>query len=379
VILIPIIISLAALPACIDDYNPKIEAIETNKYVVSGHLSSDQEYHIISVSLASRIDDPELIPLNDCVVKIADDQGNIFTGHEFEGGKYQVLVPAQYLLTGVSFMLDITTPAGAKLVSEYEKLMECPDIDSVYYIREDKPTNDPEVFIKGIQFYIDLDAPEFENTYYKFDVIETWEYHTEYPLEWWYDGTLHHVDPPDYSTNICWSTAKISDIYILNTEGLEYNRYSKFPLHFVDNTTRRLIDLYSILVKQQAISLETYAFWEQLRMNNIEQGGLYESQPLPVKGNLSNLTKPEQSVLGYFQVTSVRTKRLFVKDVPDLELIHPASCGIYTLMFGLRQFSPADYPVYLLESNGAFMELTKECIFCTILGGTTVRPDFWPG
>jgi hypothetical protein len=189
---------------------------------------------------------------------------------------------------------------------------------------------------------------------------------------------VHHVDPPDYSTNICWSTKKISDIYILNTTGLGNNKYRNFPLHFVDNTTRRLIDLYSILVKQQAIGLDAYAFWDQLRMNNIEQGGLYETQPLPVKGNVSNLTKPEQSVLGYFQVTSVKTKRLFVKDVPDLELITPTSCGVYTLLYGLRQFSPGDYPVYLFGQEGAFFELTKECIFCTILGGTTVKPDFWP-
>jgi hypothetical protein len=174
------------------------------------------------------------------------------------------------------------------------------------------------------------------------------------------------------------ASAAEADIYILNTKGLQSNTYRQFPLHFVDNTTRRLIDLYSILVIQQAISPEAFTFWDQLRMNNVERGGLYETQPLPVKGNMYNLTKPEQAVLGYFQVASVKTKRLFIRNVPDLELIHPASCGVYILKYGLREFTPVDYPVYLLNFKGAFLELTEECIFCTRMGGTTVKPDFWP-
>ena len=149
-----------------------------------------------------------------------------------------------------------------------------------------------------------------------------------------------------------------------------------FPLHFIDNTTERLAYLYSILVTQQSISPEAFAFWDQLRMNNIEQGGMYETQPLPVKGNLTNLTNPEQTVLGFFQVTSVKTKRLFVKNVPDLELVQPAYCGVYSLRRGLMEFTKYDYPVYLLEIKGAYLQLSEECIFCTRMGGIKVKPDF---
>jgi hypothetical protein len=113
-------------------------------------------------------------------------------------------------------------------------------------------------------------------------------------------------------------------------------------------------------------------------MNNIEQGGLYETQPLPVKGNVSNLTKPEQSVLGYFQVASVRKKRLFIKDVPDLKLIYTHSCGVYQLRKGLVEFTPRDYPAYLFIDLTHFAVMTPECIFCTMSGGTQVKPDFWP-
>ncbi len=370
-------VSITLLFSCIEEYTPSIEAIESNKYVVSGLLSTEEEYQIISVSLAAEINDPKLIPLNDCEVKISDINGNTFNGYEFESGKYKVRIPEDNLITGVKFKLEITTPAGTNLASEYEELMECPDIDSVYYLRENKPTNVPDIFIEGIQFYLNLDAVGFQNNYYKFDIEETWEYHSVYPLEWYYDGTVHHIDPPDYSNFICWKTEKIKDIYILNTTGLQSNTYKEYPLHFVDNTTSRLAYIYSILVKQYAISKEAFAFLDQLRVNNIEQGGLYETQPVMVIGNLSNLTNPKQSVLGYFQVASVKTKRIFITEVQDLELNYDPGCGIFTLWKGLVELKPQDYPVYLLM-DGALAELTPECIFCTLLGGTTTKPYYWP-
>ena len=316
------------------------------------------------------------------MVSILDNHGKSYNGTEFEDGKYKVRIPREYLSVGNSFRLEIETVAGAKLVSEFEELLNCPDIDSVYFIREDKPTNDPEVFIEGIQFYLNLDAPDSGNTYYKFDVEETWEYHSYLPLEWYFDGkTLHHIIPRDHSNQVCWSTEMINDIFILNTAELQSNAFKQFPLHFVDNTTQRLVYMYSILVRQYAISEQAHIFWDQLRMNNLEQGGLYDTQPLTVQGNLENQTNPDQSVLGYFKVSSVKTKRIFVKDVPDLEIRFQPNCSPSVLRYGLIELIPEDYeyPVYLYINNSGIMNLlTPECIFCELSGGSTTRPDYWP-
>jgi hypothetical protein len=371
------------LPSCIEEYIPDIEAGESSKYVVFGELTTEYEDQIISVSLVSSIRDPKLIPLNDCMVGIVDDQGRSYRGTEFEEGKYKVTVPGEYLSVGNAFRLEIETSAGAKLVSEFEELLECPDIDSVYYVREDKPTNDPEVFVEGIQFYLNLDDHGSGNAYYKFEVEETWEYHTAQPLEWYFDGAiLHHVIPRDWSHNVCWTTEMIKDIFILNTAELQSNTFKQFPLHFVDNTTPHLAHMYSILVRQYAISEPAYIFWDQLRMNNLEQGGLYDTQPLTVQSNLENKTNPDQPVLGYFKVSSVKTKRIFVKDVPGLEIKYQPLCSPTILRYGLRDLMPdvwaIGYPVYLFIDRGAVLLITPECIFCELSGGTTTRPDYWP-
>ncbi|MCK4893451.1 MAG: DUF4249 domain-containing protein [Calditrichia bacterium] len=365
-----------SLYACIEEYRPEIEYTESNKYVVYGEMTTERENHIISVALASSIQDPQSIPLYDCNVRIVDASGNSFDGKEIGEGKYNVRIYPENLIPGMTYRLEIITPAGTNLVSEYEELLDSPDVDSVYYIRESEPTNDPEYFIQGVRFCLNLDAPDAKNTFYKIDVIETFEYHSELPLESYYDGVLHYIDPPDSSHMVCWATNQIKDIFILNTAELQENAYKRFSLHFVDNTTQRLKHLYSILVKQYAIDEPGYVYWDQMRKNNIDQGGMYETQPLPAKGNLVNLTNPEQEVLGYFQVSCVKTKRIFVKDVPDLEFNFYPECGIWPLAEPLRFYDPIFYPVYL--AHGA--EVSPDCIFCeiSILGGTTERPDFWP-
>ena len=370
------------LPSCIEEYTPDIEAGESSKYVVFGELTTEHEDQIISVSLVSSISDPKLIPLNDCMVSIVDDKGKSFSGTEFEEGKYKVPVPGEYLSVGNAFRLEIETSAGAKLVSEFEELLECPDIDSVYFVREDKPTNDPEVFVEGIQFYLDLADQGSGTAHYKFEVEETWEYHTAQPLEWYFDGAiLHHVIPRDWSHNVCWKTEMIKDIFILNTAELQNNAYKQYPLHFVDNTTPHLAHMYSILVKQYALSESAYIFWDQLRINNLEQGGLYDTQPLSVQSNLENTTNPEQPVLGYFKVSSIKTKRIFVNNVPDLEIKYLPLCSPAVLRYGLRDLMPdvwaVGYPVYVIIDRGIYL-ITPECIFCELSGGKTTRPDYWP-
>jgi hypothetical protein len=371
-----IMISLMLPASCIEEYIPDIPAAETKKYCVYGELTTEREDQFISVALASSIRDPKSLPINECSVRITDNSGNAFEGSEYKAGEYRIRVHREYLLAGMSYRLEVVTPAGTKLVSDFEELLESPEIDSLYWVRELKPTSNPEVFRDGIQFYMDFSAPGNGNAYYKFDVIETYEYHSLFPLEWYYDGTLHHVFPPDYSHMVCWATNKIPNIFILNTAELQKNAFKRYSLQFVDNTSQRLEHLYSLLVRQYSISEESYFYWDQLRANNIEKGGLYETQPLPAQGNLVNLTHPDQSVLGYFQVSSVKTKRIFVRDVPDLEFHYEPDCGIWPPE-RLQFYDPMSYPIYFSPS---FSEVSPECIFCdrSVAGGTIDKPDFWP-
>lgn len=377
---IPLVITMLLLFACIKPYEPKIDSNAKNKYVVSGRITNTEGWQEVEVSLSSPIESPEYIPVSGCRVNILDDKGNIFLLEENNPGIYHVWMGQEYLTHGASYKVMVITPGREVLVSGFDRMPTGPPVDSVYYSVKDIPTPDPEVNHRVMQFYIDLNAIGNYSQYYKWEVVETWEYHAAHPAEYFYDGAFHQIMPPDYSKNKCWITGLVKNVFTVSTKNLSQNIYNQYPLHFIDGRTSRLGILYSILVRQLALSEEAYNYWEQLRINSNEQGGLYEKQPLAIKGNLQNVTNPDNDVLGYFYAASESTKRYFYHDVEGIVLDFDNGCSEDNLgRFGWREFKPGDYPVfYYFNAVGALKILSYECIDCRRLGGTTVKPDFWP-
>jgi len=380
-IFIELLVLAIMIPSCIVPYEPNIESKNINKFVVSGQVTDNNDYQTVSVSTASPVGDPEYIPVSGCLVRIFDDKGNVFSMQETGPGIYKCRIAANYLIPGTSFKVEIFTSDGVNIESDFDRMSECPTIDSIYYIRKEMESNIPGHITRGLQFYTDLNSGNIDSHFFRWEAIETWEYHAPYPKQWYYNGTINEISPPDYSRTVCWSTQLVKNIYTLSTEGLVENKYFMFPLNFVDNHTNRLLYGYSLLINQYALSEAAYSYWDQLRINSSEQGGLYEKQPLSIVGNLHNNTNPDQVVLGFFSASSVKSRRLFIAPVNDLrfdyiEFCSPAQLGF----FGYREIEPDEYPAYLLGNNLGPLPfvLSQYCVDCTTLGGITTKPSFWP-
>jgi hypothetical protein len=154
-----------------------------------------------------------------------------------------------------------------------------------------------------------------------------------------------------------------------------------FPLQFVDNHTPKLMYGYSLLINQFALSESAYSYWDQLRINSSEQGGLYEKQPLSIEGNLHNNTNPDQAVLGFFSASSVKSRRIFISNIDDLPFDFSNYCTPDTLRVGgLLLIDPSEYPAFLVGNKIKYrlIQLSQYCVDCMSLGGTTIKPDFWP-
>ena len=369
------------LTSCITTYEPHIENKNINKFVVSGQVTDNSDYQTVSVSTASPIGKPQYIPVSGCYLRIFDDSGNEFELKESDPGIYRVKIDKSYLNPGNSFKVKILTTDGIDIESDFDKMSECPEIDSVYYIRKEIQSTVKGQITKGLQFYVDLNAGNINSHYFRWEAIETWEHHAPYPREWYYDGTIHHISPPDYSRIVCWSTELVKNIYTLSTEGLVANRYTMLPLQYVDNHTARLMYGYSLLINQFALSEAAYSYWDQLRLNSSEQGGLYEKQPLSIEGNLHNYTNPDQVVLGFFGSSSVKSRRIFISNVNDVPFDFSDYCSPDTLRVGgLHSIDPSEYPAFLVGNKVRYLpiQLSQYCVDCMALGGTTIKPDFWP-
>ena len=371
-----LLLMLPMVSSCIKTFTPDIRSKDVNKYVITGQITDGDGSQTINISRTAPIAIPQYIPVTKCMVRILDDKGHEFLLSEAGNGDYNTIIDPAYLIPGNSFKLEVITPNGDEINSDFDQMMGCPEVDSVYFIRKDIEGNNPGQFTRGIQLYIDLNGSATNSRNYRWDVVETWEYHTDYPLEWYYDGTFHQVTPPDYSRNVCWSTKKVPAIYTLTTENLTENKYRMLPLHYVSNRTSRLMYGYSVLIRQYALSQAAYIYWDQMRVNSSQEGGLYTTQPLPVKGNLHNLTHPEEEVLGFFGATSLRAKRIFIRKVEGLTLDFSTYCK--PSMPQVWIFTPSEYPIYFINSMYGRQVITEECVNCLMLGGINEKPDFWP-
>jgi hypothetical protein len=367
------------ISGCIEPFFPNIKESSNEIVVVSGDVTDVPGYQNVTVSLASPVGEPKNIPLSDCILSIEDDRGNTFNLEEYEPGKYRVWMDQQYLFPGISYRLQVKTPAGENIHSDFDRMPGNAVIDSIYYMRKETYQSNFKESLKGLQFYVDFHSDDPENRYFRWVAEETWEYHAPYPRVYYYDGTIHKVWPPDYSLQVCWLTKPDDHIFTLSTLNLASNRYTMFPVQYVDNTTNKLLVKYSVLMHQYSLSRAAFTFWEQLRINSDKQGGLYEKQPLPVEGNLHNLSVPDKKVIGFFGASSVTSKRCFANGISDMNIPDGAYCSPEWIgVGGWLNAQPWEYPVYFIYVDYLTYTLQTTCVDCRAGGGTLVKPEFWP-
>ncbi len=368
-----VVILLIGFASCVELFRPDLGSSDVVKIVVDGEVTDQEGFQIVSVSTTSPLNKPDFAPLSFCKVKIVDDLGNEFILTEYVKGRYRVWVGKEYLSPGRSYQVKVITASGIEIVSDFDKMPEPAEIDSVHYKRKDFPTSNPNLTIQAVQFYIDITRKNTSSNYYRWDIDETWEHHAVYPITWYsitYDSPLQHYFPPNYSRFICWTTERIKNIYTFSTENTKQTKYIGIPIQIVDNQTQKLTFGYSALIFQHALSESAYEYCERLRINSNEQGGLYSTQPLRIKGNLKSTTNPELEILGFFSASSVKTKRIFVRNVENFDVYEP-SCAPPDLP-GTR------YRYFIMDESMILHGYFEACFECDYLSGSTEKPSFWP-
>jgi hypothetical protein len=376
--LLPFLVFLF-LAGCIEPYSPNLHGEEENIYVVSGGVTSKEGYQIVSLSKAAPINQPIHIPITGGVLSIEDDQGHVFSMEEFSAGQYRVWIDQQLLHAGTSYRLHIMLSNGEEILSDYDMMHNCPVMDSVYYKRITMISPVTGANVEALQFYTDFHGDETDSRFYRWSAIETWEHHSPWPIQYFYDGKVNVVDPWDSSLRVCWITEPVAQVNTLSTANMVTNDFFMLPINYVDNTTTRLYIGYSVLITQHALSEPAYNYREQLRINNDHTGGLYEKQPLPVTGNLKNLSDPGKKVLGFFEVSGTSERRIFIDGIKDMGIYYDSICSPYPLdRLEWRPYTKADYPVYLVIYNNMRLLVDPHCVDCRKYGGVLEKPEFWP-
>lgn len=227
------------------------------------------------------------------------------------------------------------------------------------------------------------DSENFQ--YYMWNYTEDWEITSSYYTTCFFDpekNSFYTQDPdPVY---YCWKQGISRSILTGSTESLRENRIVNFPLLSIPASEEKISVLYSILVKQRALSKEAYDYYLNLQKQNEGMGGLFTPQPSEVQGNIGCTTNPDKKVLGYVSVLkNVEEERIFISSLEIEAPFYGGFCTEYDEAFFAeeRLDTPADKYRAGYRPVGDIIPLSwsdTRCVDCTANGGSKKKPSFWP-
>jgi hypothetical protein len=371
---------------CKEVYNPPLVKNNPFLLVVDGIIISGNDSTLLTLSRTKSLTDsnPSIKELGANVLVVGE-SGVTYSFRELGKGKYATdQLP---LNSAEAYQLKIVTADGNEFRSSFSKVLSCPPIDSVYWTQDSS----------GVQIFLNTHDPANQTHYYRWENVETWEYHSAF------DSQLEYIDENDIvERNLtrqifrCYQTELLPNIEVANTTRLSSDVVYKYKVIDIATGDEKLSAEYSDQIKQYAVSAEAFNFWTNLKKNTEQLGTLFDLQPFTELGNIKCLNNTDIKCIGFISFSSLQKQRIFINkneilrwnyapyystyepcviqnETPNLisQFFLPVGGPYGNSLIGqaLDTFKPPG-PVYLFSS--------KLCVDCTVHGGSTKKPDFWP-
>lgn len=377
---------LLAIPACTDPYMPDVITSPPNYLVVDGFLNA-QGVTTIKLSRTYAVGSKASPPVETkAVVYLEEEAGPRYSLREAPAGTYTS--PALVLNTAKKYRLRISTLPKKEYASNFVPVKTTPPIDNVSWRTDGNELN----------IYVNSHDASSTTQYYRWEYAETWEINPVYaPQVEYVNSRMRDIVVP-YPT-ICWGNAPSTKVLIDKTTNLSQDVVSDFRVQQLTSGSALLNSRYSILVQQQALTKEEYAYWELLRKNTESIGSLFDPQPVQLTGNVHCLDTPADIALGFVGAHSLTEKRIFIgrQELPRAWRVPTGyeSCLPPDTVY-IDRPPPVRYPALILESNfgsgsgflpiqtlynlaggiSGYTAKSRDCIDCRTRG-TSVRPTFW--
>ena len=391
------------LCTCIDPYYPKLGG-GTSLLVVDGLITDSNNSYTVKLSRTYQDQNTSPVMIADATVYITDNIENINYLKSSGNGIYKTDSLEFKGVPGRTYVLHIKAD-GADYESEPCLMESVPEIDSIYFEKDEELVNNGTQSLQGLRIYLDSETGD-NNQFFRWAFDETWKFRVPYPKKYNFNMADSSITLVSEVKEFCWKNSISDDILIYSNYSGQPLSIKKEPIFFIaSDQSDRLLIQYSILVKQYSISKKEYEFWNNLKNVNDSGGDIFAKQPFTVISNIKNLNNPKERVLGYFQVSAVKQRRKNITSNELFSLYLPyfrSSCERIVK-------EPADYPtgpaeppttwadlysMFCVKSTYYFVEpqyasgiaskenLSKmvfakpECADCE-LTGSSKKPDFW--
>lgn len=368
------------LSGCIEPYTPPVDAPPDSYLVVNGSVGNSDGY--ITLTRTQAVDDNSpAAPESGAQISVITEAGQTFLFSSEVEGTYRA--SGMNLTISDRCKLRIRLTSGKEYESDFVLVKETPPIDSITWKAD----------AEGLTIFVNTHDQSNNTQYYLWDYEETGQYTSPLRSYYVWDPDSDSVVPRTEETDIynCWRT-DVSDKILLGTSvQLDQDIIREYPITSVPASSWKHGLKYSIRVRQHALTEDAFEYLQNLKKTTEEIGSLFGPLPANVEGNIRCITNPGEPVVGFFSVSTVAEKRIFISvaELPD-EWFTIRARGFQAECI----FDPVD-TVLLLQLNNAptnyllLNEIREEsligysthernCIDCRLFnGGTNVKPEFW--
>ena len=272
--LILMFVAVFALCTCIDPYSPKLAGYES-LLVVEGLVTDANASYTVKLSRTFQEQSSVSVNVSNATVFISDDSGNESYLKNKNNGIYKTDSLEFKGTIGKTYILHIRTNEGEEYESDPCLMQSVPDIDSIYFAKDQQLINNGNQTQDGLSIFLDSKQGD-NNQYYRWAFDETWKFKVPDPKKYDFNVADSTIVPATDVKEYCWKNKKSDGVIIHAIYPGEPTRIVKEPIFFIaTDQSDRLLLQYSILVSQYSISKKDYDFW-----NDLKQVNDIDAQPL---------------------------------------------------------------------------------------------------
>jgi hypothetical protein len=207
---------------------------------------------------------------------------------------------------GRSYTLHIELNDGTKYQSLPEIVAPVPEVDSLTYRAVRTASNDPLNDKIGVEVIAHFQDPgELKNNYYWNPVESDFVIISEPEL---YEG-----GPLDCCKR-CFHKELPFPFNVVTVSDIDFNgRYQRKPIAYIEDNGIRLKDTYRLDIQHLSLSDEAYRFLNLVSQQINLTGSVFDPPPANIRGNIINLDRPGEQVLGYFFASDERLLRTYIQ------------------------------------------------------------------
>ena len=321
-----------SVPSCIDPIDFS-KADDSKRLVVDGLITNESGPYVVQLASTTAYNSPGSISgiVKGAIVVISDDAGNSEVLKEtYISGVYKTDPEGIRGIPGRYYKVEIETPDGKQYVSNPELLNAVPQIDTVYYERQQQQELDENNIAhsyEGFQIYFDASDPTDINNYYLSSWAGIHEVHTQ---PWLFFDIEKRVTAPKDCCATCWKTDRPNYLDTFDDTYSDGSKILKRPVTFVriinSNGARHFRGKYHVEVKQLSLTREAFQYWSSIEEQMNATGSIFDPPPSAISGNIISVNDPENTAFGYFGASAIATKSV---TIPEQEAPYPFSDTLY--------------------------------------------------